>query len=516
MCKEERHQQALANSGVLDALATKLASFVVAEGLVIPGSEILAARDGLQEHFPQPAPQSASLSILLESISVIIADSTCRAAQLLYSPSILATLPVSQPPIEFPASSSARAAWNAFNAAGLGARPNQLNSLNAIDYLLPWVPLAHLKSSSAQASAFPPLGSSTSRDNLVLTGSSGRHRYGGSSLVSWSESPSLVESLAPPGTSLTDSEEPDSPLIAYLMLLVRTRTGLTRLMAASVLTHLYRRGLALKDRENSVALLVVPILVNMLDDAMIPPKGKDDYAEEEAISIDRAIRERAPAVLAMLITDSEILQKAAFDAGVVSKLSKLLKVSYDLVTDDTQTQPWAPQDEESSGDVDVQSPRLGDDPGQAPLLLHKIKVREATLKAIAALVPFKDEYRKAIVDQGMMPYIVESMSSHPGKPLPRSNEKLEKTPVSSPKESNSVYGVNPINVLIAACGAVRALSRSVSILRTHLIDSGVADPVFTLLRHPDLEVQIAATACVCNLVTDVSPMREVSKYITVA
>jgi len=69
--------------------------------------------------------------------------------------------------------------------------------------------------------------------------------------------------------------------------------------------------------------------------------------------------------------------------------------------------------------------------------------------------------------------------------------------------------VNSIDVLIAACGAIRALSRSVGILRTTLIDNGVAMPVFRLLQHPDIEVQIAATATVCNLVTDVSPMREV-------
>src|SRR6266536_6645927 len=71
ICREERHQQGLANSGVLDALATKLASFVVAEGLVIPGAEYLARADGLQEYFPQPAPQNANLSVILEAVAVI-------------------------------------------------------------------------------------------------------------------------------------------------------------------------------------------------------------------------------------------------------------------------------------------------------------------------------------------------------------------------------------------------------------------------------------------------------------
>jgi hypothetical protein len=212
----------------------------------------------------------------------------------------------------------------------------------------------------------------------------------------------------------------------------------------------------------------------------------------------------------MLITDSEYLQKATFDAGVVGKLSKMLKISYDPVPETANTHPWSPAGEEYEQGADAPSPRLGRN-GQSPLLVHKIKVRESTLKAIAALVPFKDDYRKAIVDQGVVPYIVESMSSTPGKPSPKSSDKSEKVLNHSPvEESKQGYGINPVNVLIAACGAVRALSRSVSVLRTTLIDSGVAEPVFRLLQHSDIEVQIAATATVCNLLTDVSPMREVS------
>jgi hypothetical protein len=508
LCQDERYQQALANSGVLDALATRLASFVVAAGLVIPGAELIVQREGLQEYFPEAAPSDSNLSLILEAIAVVVADSKCRAAQLLYSPSILATLPLSHP-IEFSATQSAQAAWAAFNNASLGTRPSQLNSLNAIDYLLPWVPCAQLKSVSAQASAFPPLGSSGSREILPLNGNSGRHKYGSASIPSWNDSQTLGEVLASQEAASFESEDPDSPLIAYLIFLIRSRRGLTRLMAASVLTHLYRGFLALKNKENSIALLVIPLLVNMLDDPIIPPRGRDSYADEEAILLERATKERAPAVLAMLITDSEALQKAAYDAGVISKLSKLLKISYDPVMDASNLQPWSPRSNDSNGEFDVQFPRHGSD-GQPPLLVHKIKVREATLKAIAALVPFKDEYRKSIVDQGMMPYIVESMNPHPSKPTPKSSEKSDKASPSRDEESTRGFGTNPVTVLIAACGAVRALSRSVSVLRTTLIDNGVADPVFKLLSHPDIEVQIAATACACNLLTDVSPMKEAS------
>ncbi|KAK0122119.1 hypothetical protein ONS95_010380 [Cadophora gregata] len=498
VCREERHQQGLANSGVLDALATKLASFVVAEGLVIPGAEVQSQRDGLQDFFPGPAPANGRLSVILEAIAAIIANSKCRASQLLYSPSILAIYPTSLP-AEFSGTQNARAAWNAFNAAGLSVRQSQLN---AVDYLLPFIPLHQLKNTNAQASAFPPLGTSNSSQNLALNGRSSSRPIV-STLSNWPDSPNLE---SPQESSATEIEEPESPLIAYLILLLKLRTGSERLMAASVLTVLYRAGLTNKTRETALGLLVVPLLVQMLGDDNIFLAGNDSLEDEEALLLDRTVKERAPVVLAMLITDSEYLQKAAFDAGVVSKLSKMLKVSYDPALESIGSGPWSPDRDERGGGHDTLS--LGNT-GQSPALLHKIKVRESVLKAIAALVPFKDEYRKAIVDQGMMPYIVSSMSASPRKPSAKSKKKNDKaSDDSSDDESKGDYGTNPVEVLIAACGAVRALSRSVSVLRTTLIDNGVAEPVFQLLQHPDIEVQIAATATVCNLLTDVSPMRE--------
>lgn len=486
---------------MLDALATKLASFVVAEGLVVPGAEILAQKEALQEYIPQAAPSNASLSVILEAIAVIIADSKFRASQLLYSPSILAIFPLSQP-TDFVANQNTRAAWNAFNAAGLSARQNQLN---AVDFLLPCVPLNQPRSVTAQASAFPPLGTSGSRETLAHNG----RKYNSASLPSWADS--ILDSRTELNEAVVESEEPESPLIAFLIYALRSQGAMERLMAASVLTVLYRAGLTNKTRETAIGLLVIPLLVHMLDDPVSPPKLRDTFADAEATALDWAVKERAPAILAMLITDSEHLQKAAFDASVVGKLSKMLKVSYDPVPEASHHHPWSPQGESDGDEPEQTQSSPFSTHGQSPLLVHKIKVRESALKAIAALVPFKDEYRKAIVDQGMVPYIVESMNANPSKPTPKVGDKSEKAVNGSgEEEAKKGYGVNPVSVLIAACGAIRALSRSVSILRTTLIDNGVVMPVFLLLRHPDIEVQVAATACTCNLVTDVSPMRDVS------
>ena len=45
-------------------------------------------------------------------------------------------------------------------------------------------------------------------------------------------------------------------------------------------------------------------------------------------------------------------------------------------------------------------------------------------------------------------------------------------------------------------------------LRTSLIDAGIAKPVFALLKHRDPDIVIAATNAICNLILDFSPMRE--------
>ncbi len=275
-------------------------------------------------------------------------------------------------------------------------------------------------------------------------------------------------------------------------------------MAVWLLTMLYRSDLTDKRRESSLALLLVPLLVRML--------SKDLRSEEDTLlsgngvstvqSSTWAIKEQAPKVLAMLVMDSAELQKAAVDADAIKKLSQLLKESYDPLPKLSQSSMWRPDGAESNsvqGRENTNTSRLGAR-GLSPQASYVIKMREGVLMALAAIAPFKDDYRKAMIDNGVVPFIIESLKPYDASPTLASK---------STESSNMAHG-NPVTVLLAACSAARALSRSVSILRTSLIDAGIAVPLFALLNHPEMEVQIAATAVVCNLVLEFSPMRDVS------
>lgn len=136
------------------------------------------------------------------------------------------------------------------------------------------------------------------------------------------------------------------------------------------------------------------------------------------------------------------------------------------------------------------------------------RMREGALLALASLSFQYEPTRSAIADSPTSVLaLVRSALHHPS------------------------YGVRA-----AACQLARALSRTVAILRTSLVDSGVGEEVIETLRRevarrkeegdgePDgfdimpeeevgerqFTVEVAATATICNLVTDFSPLKAVS------
>ncbi|KAG6026527.1 hypothetical protein E4U41_001254 [Claviceps citrina] len=473
ICRDARHQNLLVTTGVLDSLAAQLAKFAVADGLVVPGAKDLATQDGLGQVFPEPATKGSRIGPLLEAIACIVCDSKYRASRLVYSPVFLAIFPT----IRFEPSKDSH-----------GSRPQ---ALTAMELILPSLPPPKSTQSAAQ-SAFPTPDRADSRTSSRTS----LNKLGASAV--W-DSPRFHTAGHNTDTSTEDIE---SPLIPWLIHLIRSLDDYDRLMAAAVLAALFKAGLGRKGvRETSIGLLVVPILVEMM--------AKNDRDGLDGLDLldttDLLILEKGPAVLARLITDNENLQKAAIDCDAVKVLVRLLKRSYEPLAESSQPKPWSPHPD-TGMEVENTSPvaRLGGS-GLNPLLAHRTSMRESCLKAIGALSAGKEDYRKALVAEDLVPYVVESLSEFPRKPKTFKDKSGSEPSRNGPSPA---YGSNPVSVIIAACHVVRTLARSVSVLRTALVDHAVTMPVFRFLRHPDINVQIAATATVINLVVEVSPVRE--------
>ncbi|RDA83927.1 hypothetical protein CP532_3633 [Ophiocordyceps camponoti-leonardi (nom. inval.)] len=475
LCRDERHQQALVVAGVLDSLASQLARFAVRDGLVIPGAEELAYSDGLYEVFPQPAGATAAAGPILEAIAAILGDSTYRANRFVYSPALLAIFPLIKPDPE---------------TRPPGHQHLHLNASHAMEYLVPPMPVTPPRNPSAANQPPERFDTSPTSSRTSLS------KFGTAAIWDSPRNRALGEGAA---------EEAESPVVPWLIYMVREATGYDRLMAAAVLAAVLKAGLGKKcDREKSIGLLIVSLLIDMLD-KVDKDKGSADSDSETAAK--RLLLERAPAVLARLMTDSDRVQQAAFDAGIVKVLSRLLKGAYQPVPSTDQPKYWSPQ-----ADAAVQpgsgggSSQLGDG-GQNALLAHHLKLRESTLQAIGALSAGKEEYRKALVADDVVPYVVESLWEFPKKPR-QVKERPKDRQEPARKGPSAAYGTNTVSILVASCHVVRMLARSVSILRTALVDYAVAMPIFRFLKHDDVNVQIAATATVINLVVEVSPVRE--------
>lgn len=472
LCTEENHKTALAESGVLDALAVKIGSFVVAQGFVLPGAEGHLHEPGALGDLPRPAPTSARLAPILRAIAVIIGQSKWRAEHFLSSPGIVTVFPKQVP--KFSATDIKMGPWGSTYLSG-SAVPRHPGA-NPVDGLLPSVPAAHVKSSPNSAN-FPPLGNA---------GPQRRHSHSFPTPISLAETPI--------------PEDDENTIVPWLLCILRSEGGMVRLMAARLVTDLFRLGLAKKHRVPMFSYLVVPILIRMLDkDFQLPEEHS--ASDDGLITPTQRLKEEAPAVLANLVMDDQELQRHAVEGNALKRLSQLLKETYNPVTE-TLRPMWYAGGDSPARDPESMTPecRLGP-PGYSPTLCHVMRYRESILKALAALVPFKDEYRKAVCENGVVPYIIDSLKPRPSD--------APADAVSMPK--NTAADGNPTPTLLAACGATRMLTRSVSVLRTSLIDAGVAQPLFTLIRHHDLEVQIAATAAICNLALDFSPMKEVSR-----
>jgi armadillo repeat-containing protein 8 len=233
---------------------------------------------------------------------------------------------------------------------------------------------------------------------------------------------------------------------SVLFQLLHDKRPLMRLGSCVCLVNLYNAGALTSDNEPLVSLQLLPSLIRLFD-------------ENSGISIQlgaliTSIQERSIAQFALLIQDNVKLQSRAMEADAISKLARVLTMLMPLENSDV-LQP-IPESSASS-----------------ELLCTSV------LLGIAAASSLTEECRKQVIELKLLSYIVTCLRS------------------------------TNVGVRAAACKCARSLSRSVKQLRTSLVDAGIALPVFHLLFDSDQEVQITASATLCNIVLDFSPMKRI-------
>ncbi|KAF1926572.1 armadillo repeat domain-containing protein [Didymella exigua CBS 183.55] len=446
-CVEDAHKKVLVDAGILDILAVKLASIAAADDSVPQTDSTRSQRENVPSKF---------LSEIVEAIAAIIKGSHFYAARFLYSQPIqqLFGWPKERTSAAYDAhSSSKQSSW---------------------DKLIPRVQTITSKT-DPYTKSWPALGSYT-----AVSGES------------YARLPSMETTTQSSNRSVI-TDESESPLFIWLMYVARRGEGAERLSVCYLLALLKNFGekWPLNDpskviRERHFSYLVIPLVVKMIEESSEQAKKAHTLIPAARDEV-RFVLERSPLVLAELVTGNKALQTAAVDAHVMPILVQILKKSFERVTTNAKPlwKPRAASHEVKDQVIDPESSTLGRS-GLSVDILHAFRVRESALLALAAIAGDQDPYRKLVIEMGAATHIIESL-----------------VPYSESSEKDG----NPDAVLRAACTATRSLSRSVSVLRTSLIDHGIANPVFELLNHQSIKVQIAATEVITNLVLEVSPMR---------
>ncbi|QDS76948.1 hypothetical protein FKW77_005097 [Venturia effusa] len=464
----------LVKTGVLDLLASRLASLVAKLG-----QQVSKHIEPAVEAAMLPSPPESSLRHLLEALSCIIRYSAYRSLRLLYSTNMLAVFPMASPP-------TLQTSPDDLSFAEQTALPTI--TVNPLDTLLPRLQAVQSKNEHSFSKAFPAL------QSFVMPS-------GYSRMPTFSDGQTTISSRL-----ISSADEFGSPLIAWLLLVARNSLDLKRLAALDLLTHLYSAldhkvldswAESPRNRDRTLAFLVVPLLVRIIESSnaisranqldSVPLTGSD-------ILRNQRIKEYAPEILGILVNDCPALQKAAVDAHAIKLLCQMLKKSFDPVSTIRKVM-WSPVGYQAAPDYEYDKTCNLGPASVAPEAVHVLKCRASALKALSAIAQKEDSYRKVVIEQGIMTCLVDSLVPYPDPQVDAMETEKEKEG-------------NPNFVAVEACILATALSRSVSNLRTSLIDGGIAKPIFELMKSVNAEVRAAATDTVTNLLLRFSPMRD--------
>ncbi|KAI0077112.1 ARM repeat-containing protein [Panus rudis PR-1116 ss-1] len=166
-------------------------------------------------------------------------------------------------------------------------------------------------------------------------------------------------------------------------------------------------------------------------------------------------RTRACFTLYQLVSDDKDLCQLAYDRGSLAQLAELVRSI-------TPSEPNVEWDEDEPESVSA--------------------LREAAFTCIAAIALFDNDIRCEVTGNLRLVPCIQASLTH-----------------------------RHVGVRWSACQCVRALSRAVAVLRTNVVDTGLGLAVFGVFmkQDEDKRVMFAASAAVCNLMNDFSPLRPV-------
>ncbi|KAL5533100.1 hypothetical protein ACEPAF_4876 [Sanghuangporus sanghuang] len=217
-----------------------------------------------------------------------------------------------------------------------------------------------------------------------------------------------------------------------------------------------------RDRKSEVRLAASLCITNIIRSANL---GNDHRFSTMVIHVLSSIisntkepavnRAKACHILSWLVADNTDRCLDAWKSGALAKLAEVVS----SVTPTTKPQEW--------------------EDGEA---IDTSRLREAALTAIASLAMLSNDIRNEIAGVFNLLPLISVCLEHPRN----------------------------AGVRYAACQCVRALGRSVRVLRTSLLDSGVGVTLCQIVENPDEDRRVMniALAGLCNLLTDFSPLRQ--------
>ncbi|KAJ3976047.1 hypothetical protein EV361DRAFT_376581 [Lentinula raphanica] len=270
-----------------------------------------------------------------------------------------------------------------------------------------------------------------------------------------------------------------------------------------------------KTRSGEIQLSACLCATNILRTSPSPSPAVDAIFSVllATIASETAYSAKAAFILSQLLTDSPVYAQVAFERGALRVLLTALRKLTPMLPSLPPLPPLHPPTSftgpewENWLELDLDQPKAD------------IHLREATLLSLASLSLFSNDIRRALAEEdGENNPISSKDSSQPSASSPSSQSSL----------SLILAGLMSPHACLrsAACHVVRALTRSVAVIRTNIVDSGLGWVVFAVFmgwpqarprstlgpsdsEEEDVRVVASALRAVCNAVCEFSPLSKI-------